>query len=145
MTDVVIRPMTRDDIDSGFLESLDALSPARDMDPQKARRVFDIIQNNQDHIVAVAVRDKTVIGTATLLIERKFIHDGGKAAHIEDVAVVSKEQGSGIGSMLVEYLLDMASRHGCYRTTLNCTDCLVGFYEKLGMHKHQTCMRINHR
>lgn len=145
MARIVIRQMRRDDVDSGFLESLDALSPARDMDPQKARRVFDIIQNNQDHIVAVAVRDKSVVGTATLLIEHKFIHDGSKAGHIEDVAVSAKEQGKGVGRMLIEYLLDVANQHGCYRTTLDCTENLVGFYEKLGLHRHYVCMRINHR
>lgn len=145
MAGIVIRQIRRDDIDSGFLESLDVLSPARDMNIQKARQVFDIIQNNQDHIVIVAVRDKDVVGTATLLIEHKFIHDGSKAGHIEDVAVSAKEQGRGVGRMLIEHLLDVADLHGCYRTTLDCTENLVGFYEKLGLHRYSVCMRINHR
>ena len=145
MAGIVIRHMRRDDIDSGFLESLDALSPARDMDHQKARDVFEIIQNNPNHIVAVAVRDKAVVGTATLLIEPKFIHDGSRAGHIEDVAVSAKEQGRGVGRMLVEYLLDVARQHGCYRTTLDCPENLVGFYEKVGLYRHSVCMRINHR
>lgn len=145
MADVVIRQLRHDDITSGFLESLDALSPAQRMDTQKARRIFDIIQNDKNHIVAVAVRNEIVVGTATLLIEQKFIHDGSRAGHIEDVAVATKEQGKGVGRMLVEYLLDEAKQHNCYRTTLDCTDNLVRFYEKLGMSRHSVCMRINHR
>ena len=37
-----------------------------------------------------------IIGSTTLLIEQKFIHDGGKVGHIEDVVTRKGYEGFGI-------------------------------------------------
>ena len=71
----------------GFLATLDSLRPASGIDPDRAREIFKGVESNQNHIIVVAEAGGQVVGTATLLIEQKFIHDGGMAGHIEDVAV----------------------------------------------------------
>ena len=144
LAEVIIRELIPEDMDNGFLESLDALRPASGMDRRVAMDVLKEIRGNPRHVVAVAVVDGRVAGTATMLVERKFIHDGGLAGHIEDVAVAADSQGRGIGSRLVEYLLDVAEKQGCYRTTLDCQEDLVVFYDRLGFRRHGESMRFNH-
>ena len=139
-----VRELEPGDIDRGLLESLDALRPASSMDRSVALEVLEEIRNNPNHIVAVAVADGRVVGTATLLVERKFIHDGGLAGHIEDVAVATSFQGMGIGRRLVGYLLEVAGRRGCYRTTLDCEADLVPFYAGMGFRRKGESMRYDH-
>ena len=144
LAEVIIRDLIPEDMDNGFLESLDALRPASGMDRRMAMAVLEEILGNPRHVVAVAVVDGRVAGTATMLVERKFIHGGGLAGHIEDVAVAADSQGRGIGSRLVEYLLEVAGKQGCYRTTLDCQEGLVVFYGKLGFRRHGESMRFDH-
>lgn len=92
----------------------------------------------------MAVENSKIIGSASILIEQKFIHDGGKVGHIEDVAVRKEFQGKGIGKQIVVALLKHAEKQGCYKTILDCTDELIPFYENIGFKKHSNSMRFDH-
>ena len=48
-------------------------------------------------MIFVAILDGKVVGSTTLLIEPKFIHNGGLVGHIEDVVVNKEFQGQKIG------------------------------------------------
>ena len=60
--------------------SLDTLRDVSNIDKSKADKVFEKINSNKDHIIAVAELDGKIVGSTTLLIEQKFIHDGGLVA-----------------------------------------------------------------
>ena len=85
-----------------------------------------------------------IVGAATLLVEPKLIHGGGRASHIEDIAVAAGSQGRGIGAALVRACLDEASRRGCYKTIPDCSDDVRPFYEKIGIVRHSNEMRYDH-
>ena len=144
--DIVIRPVQQGDIHKGLLETLDALKPASSMPIKKALEILDEITSDPNRLIAVAVSktDGTIVGTATILFEKKLIHHGGIAGHIEDVAVISKLQNSGIGSAVVRYLISEAHKRGCYKTILGCTDNLVKYYTKLGFRRGANEMRYDH-
>ena len=142
---VRVRPLREADLHNGFLETLDALRPASDLAPQRAREVFRRLDGNPDCVVAVAVAGGRVVGAATLLIEHKFINQAGRAGHIEDVAVAADRQGTGIGGALIRYLLARAAEAGCYKTILDCADDVVPFYERLGFRRHTNGMDFRHR
>ena len=144
MTDVKIRKLQKKDLHNGFLTSLDSLRKASDIKPEKAKAVFEKISKNPNQIIYVAIKDSKVIGSACIFIEQKFIHNGGRVGHIEDVVVEKKFQGKGIGQRLVQALLEYAKKHGCYKTILDCTDDLVPFYENLGFKKYSNSMRADH-
>ena len=76
-----------------------------------------------------------VFGTYTIILEDKFIHDCGRVAHIEDVAVREGYHGYGIGKALMDDAIDIASRAGAYKLILNCSPNLVRFYEKCGLYQ----------
>ena len=144
MTDVTIRKLEEKDLFTGFLTSLDSLKKASDLNEDKAKDVFDKIKSNPNHLIFVVISDDKVIGSTTLLIEPKFIHQGGKVGHIEDVVISKEFQGSGIGEKLINYVLDFAKKNDCYKTILDCSDDVKPFYEKIGFKKHSNGMRFDH-
>lgn len=144
MSTIKIRKLQKKDIYNGFLLSLDSLRKSSDIKPKKANLIFDKISKNSHQIIYVAVKDDKVIGSASVLIEQKFIHNGGKVGHIEDVVVKKEFQGKGVGQKIVAELLKYAERQGCYKTILDCTDELIPFYEKIGFKRHSNSMRFDH-
>ena len=144
MTSVKIREIQKEDLEKGFLKSLDSLRKASDLDSEKARDIFEEIKSNPNHRIFVAILDERVVGSTTLFIEPKFIHQGGLVGHIEDVVVANEFQGKGIGEKLIQASLDFAKNEGCYKTILDCSDDVKPFYEKIGFKKHSNSMRFDH-
>lgn len=142
---VIIRELEAGDMKRGFLAALDSLRPqASRIRQDRALEIFKGIESDPNHIIVVADADGQVVGAATLLIEPKFIHGGGMAGHIEDVAVRDGFQGRGIGRRIVKHLLGVAAGRGCYKTVLDCTDDVRPFYEKMGFRCTAGQMRVDH-
>ena len=144
MSEIKIWDIVESDIDIGFLESLDSLRNASDLNKDTAKDILKKIIENPDHIIHVAEIDGKIVGSTTLLIEQKFIHEGGKVGHIEDVVVSKEFEGRGIGIKLVTSLLEVAKTENCYKTILDCKDELIPFYERIGFKQESNQMRYNH-
>ena len=144
MNQVKIRQIQENDLFQGFLESLDSLRKASGLEENNAKLVLKKIRSNQNHVIMVAELNSQIVGSITLLIEPKFIHQGGLVGHIEDVVVRSELQGKGIGEQLVNATLEYAKNHGCYKTILDCDDNVKPFYEKIGFKRNSNAMRFNH-
>ena len=154
MEKIEIREIEEDDIEKGFLDSLDFLRKASDYEKNDPYEILKKIKQNstrdqdqclqRNHIIFVAIDDKKIVGSTTLFIEQKFIHDGGFVGHIEDVVVRKDYERRGIGMKLVISLLDVAKQRKCYKTILNCEDSLKPFYEKIGFKKATNEMRYDH-
>ncbi len=144
MADIRIRKIEESDLDNGFLESLDNLKKASSLSKEKARDILKEISANPNHVIFVAVLNDKIIGSTTLLIEQKFIHDGGLVGHIEDVVVSKEHEGRGIGFKIMQAALDYAKSQGCYKTILDCDDKVKPFYERLGFKRHSNGMRFDH-
>ena len=143
MSDVIIRELKEADLWNGFLKSLDSLKQASNIEKFKAKEIFEKINANPDHIIAVAELDGKIVGATTLFIESKFIHDGGLVGHIEDVVVNKEYQGQKIGEKIMNYLIEIAKNRGCYKTILDCTDDVKPFYEKLGFKQVANELRLD--
>jgi len=144
MSEIKIREIEEDDLEKGFLESLDFLRKASNIDKNKAKEILKKIKLNPNHIIHVAIDDKKIVGSTTLLIEQKFIHDGGLVGHIEDVVVRKDYEGKGIGIKLVTSMLEHAKEKNCYKTILDCKDDVKQFYERIGFKRESNCMRYDH-
>lgn len=140
----IIRELEEKDLWNGFLTSLDSLRQTSNISKEKAKEIFEKVNSNQDHIIAVAEFGEKIVGSATLLIEQKFIHNGGLVGHIEDVVVDKNFQGQKIGEKIMIYLLKIAKNRGCYKTILDCTDEVKPFYEKLGFKHIANELRFDH-
>ena len=144
MSEIEIREIEQDDLEKGFLEALDFLRNASGLNKNNAKEILKKIKQNPNHIIHVAIDDEKIVGSTTLFIEQKFIHDGGLVGHIEDVVIRKDYEGRGIGMKLVISLLDVAKQRRCYKTILNCEDSLKQFYEKIGFKKTTNEMRYDH-
>ena len=85
---------------------------------------------------------QTIVGSVTIFIETKLIHNFGKVAHVEDVIVDNTYRGKGLGKMLVQKCIDYARIHDCYKIILNCSDENIPFYEKCGFSKKENEMAL---
>ena len=144
MSEIIIREIEENDLEKGFLESLDFLRKASDIDKNKAKEILKKIKQNPNHIIHVAVDDNKIVGSTTLFIEQKFIHDGGLVGHIEDVVVRKDYEGKGIGIKLVMSMLKHAKEKNCYKTILDCKDDVKQFYERIGFKHESNGMRYDH-
>jgi len=144
MTELIIRKLRKEDLQNGFLTTLDSLKQASDIEAKKAEEIFEKINSTPDYTIAVAELEGKIVGATTLLIEQKFIHNGGLVGHIEDVVVDKNHQGQKIGEKIMKFLLEIANERGCYKTILDCTDDVKQFYEKLGFKQVASELRFDH-
>ncbi len=144
MENIIIRELKNEDLENGFLTTLDSLRQTSNIEKNIANKIFDKIENNPDQIIVVALIEGKVVGAATLLLESKFIHNGGIVGHIEDVVVDKNYQGQKIGEKIIKYLLEFAKTKGCYKTILDCVDDVKPFYEKLGFKHNANALRFDH-
>ena len=143
MNEPITRELKEEDLWNGFLKSLDSLREASSIDTDKAKSIFKKIDSNPDHIIAVAELDGRIVGSTTLLIETKFIHNGGLVGHIEDVVVDKEHQGKKIGEKILKFLIEISKKRGCYKIILDCTDDVKPFYEKLGFKQVANELRLD--
>jgi glucosamine-phosphate N-acetyltransferase len=136
-----ITELTGRDLAGGFLETLASLAPV-ELTPAQAGEVYRSRLRSGIHTYIARVGER-VVGTATLLLEQKFIHGGGWVGTIEDVAVHRDYQKQGIGTELVRHLTEAARERGCYKVMLCCFEHLVPFYERLGYQAYNHGLRID--
>lgn len=87
-----------------------------------------------DYYVTVIedLRSNKIIGSATLVIERKFIHSCGIRGLLEDVVVDDTYRGKQLGKLIVVTVTLLAHHLGCYKMALQCKDNLIKFYNSIG-------------
>ena len=143
MENIIIREIQESDLEKGFLECLDNLKIASDLEKDSAKNILNSILDDSNHIIHIAELDGKIVGSTTLLIEQKFIHKGGFVGHIEDVVVREGFERKQIGKKIIESLLEIAKNRGCYKTILDCKDDVKEFYEKIGFRHESNCMRFD--
>jgi glucosamine-phosphate N-acetyltransferase len=141
-----VREISPKDLLRGFFETLSNLAEVGRIseDRENAETILRDITSHPSCKIFVAVKnDGEIVGSNTLLIEQKFIHNGGKVAHIEDVVTKKGYEGLGIGTALVGESLKFAIQMKCYKVILDCSEDNVPFYKKIGFDKHGIAMRYD--
>ncbi len=134
-----VRHLRGPDLRKGFIETLEELAPVEL--PELGLGEIFRGRLNWRIVTYAALLDDEVIGTASVFYELKFIHGGGKVAHVEDVAVRKKYQKHGVGRALMDLVEKEAIEAGCYKIIPDCSKKNRKFYERLGYHKHGVEMR----
>ncbi|KAH0575965.1 Glucosamine 6-phosphate N-acetyltransferase [Spironucleus salmonicida] len=115
---------------------LSQLSTVGELPLSAAEAFFADVSTSSFHQVQVIEDAKgSLVGAATLLVERKLLHGGSRVGHIEDVVVDQAIRGRGFGRQLVSVLVARAQELGCYKVILDCSDDNTGFYTKCGMER----------
>jgi glucosamine-phosphate N-acetyltransferase len=136
---IKLRNIKEEDLKHGFLETLSYLTSI-DLSFIKAKAILKR-RKTKGYITKVACAGKAIIGSASLFIEEKFIHSGGKVGYIEEVVVHPDYRGSNIGVDLINELLGLAKKYGCYKVILHCAWRNIEYYEKLGFKYNEASMR----
>lgn len=136
---LIIR-LTENCIDQSFLDTINSFRPLS----LTIKQVKEIVRDIPDNIKIYAIKEgNSVVACGTIMIEQKIIHDGGKVAHLEDIAVRHDKRGIGYGKEIVKCLIDIAKSQGCYKAILNCNESVEKFYINLGFAKCADQMRYN--
>ena len=128
----MIRNLQIEDYDKQYFSLLSQLTSANTLSKKKFQNIFNQIKDN----VFVIEEDGKIVASGTLLIEQKFIHDGGLVAHMEDIVVDQDYRKKGYGYQIVSYLIKVAKEKGCYKIIADCHETLLNFYSKNGFHSH---------
>lgn len=88
------------------------------------------LPNNHDIILLIDDKNSNIIGTITVILERKLINNGKLVCHIEDLIISTLYKNKGYGSKILDIIKEFAREKNCYKIILNCSDDLKKFYEK---------------
>ncbi|CAN7937664.1 unnamed protein product, partial [Ixodes hexagonus] len=130
-----VRPLSTQDYDRGFLELLGQLTVGGDVSREDFLSRFHAMKSCPDTYYVTVVEDTdkgVVIGTATLVAELKFIRSLATRGRLEDVVISSDYRGRQLGKLVVQTIVHLARRVGCYKVTLDCKDPLTKFYTDNG-------------
>lgn len=137
-----LREVKHDDYVKGHLmlyQQLTTIEPST-MDFYQYRNFIDSL--NENHKVFVIEFREKIVGSITVFIENKLIHNFGKVAHIEDLVVDTRFRGHKLGKKLVEQATIYAKEQSCYKILLDCKEELIPFYNKCGFENKGSQMVI---
>ncbi|NGN68769.1 GNAT family N-acetyltransferase [Streptomyces sp. A7024] len=138
MSDLVIRPATRDDIaDIVAMLAHDPIAAQRESpdDLGVYDAAFDRLAADPNQHLVVAVRDGRTVGTLQLTVIPGLSRKGAVRSIVEAVRIHHSERGSGLGSELMEWAVEESRRLGCVLVQLTSDarrEDAHRFYERLG-------------
>ncbi|KAK0182160.1 hypothetical protein PV327_000324 [Microctonus hyperodae] len=131
---LLVRPLRSTDYDKGFIQLLGQLTEVGSIAKEQFLNTFYKMKMAGSYYVVIVEDLDTgkVIGSSTLVVEQKFIHNCALSGRLEDVVVNSSYRGKQLGKLLVSTIAQLARRLQCYKLMLDCRDRLIPFYESLG-------------
>jgi len=132
-----VRPLQLSDYDRGFLQLLGQLTTVGQISWEEWEDRFSEMKSGSGGgtyfvVVVEDTEQDRVVGAATLVVERKFIHQCGQVGRLEDVVVSDQYRGRQLGKLVVSVCSLLAFKLSCYKMTLNCQDKMIKFYSSLG-------------
>lgn len=140
MEDYILRKAKFEDLE----DLSELLTESFDKTKAATRYWWRIMENTKIHTYVIEYKGQ-IVGSATLYVLEKLLHSGSYVAQIEDVCVSKSHGGKGLGKKLVDGLVELSKELECYKVVLNCSEDLVGFYEKSGFYQKEVQMRLDIR
>ena len=125
----IIRLIEHSDYEKGFFELLSQLTDAPKLNKKTFIEIIQLNNRNSFIIVIEDKKEKKLIGTVKIFFEYKFIRNGGKVGHFEDLVIHIDYRKKGLGSILTKLLIKIAAEEKCYKLIGNTSDNFKGFYE----------------
>jgi len=110
-----------------------------DVDKDYFDNIYNTIIINNSTIIVCEFMGK-LIGSITILIEQKIIHNFALYAHVEDVFIHEDFRHKKIGTELIKEALNYCKKIKVFKVSLNCSDELEKFYSLNNFEKRQINM-----
>lgn len=140
-----IREIKEQDVNSSYINLLSQLSEIDDryITQEKTKEYLDTLDSKHKIFVIEDLNTQHIVGSGTVLIEEKIIHNYGKVGHIEDVVIDHSYRKNGLGKILLEYLTDYCIiNNKCYKCILDCKYENINFYKNCGYQENQVQMSL---
>ena len=114
--------------------------------PQAYYAAFEQIEVDPNHELVVAELNGEVIGTLHLMFLPSISFQGGLRAQIESVRVDKNYQNRGIGSEMMNWIINRAEERGAYMVQLTSHQSRADahrFYERLGFKRSHLGMKLS--
>ncbi|KAJ3039807.1 Glucosamine-phosphate N-acetyltransferase-like protein [Rhizophlyctis rosea] len=114
----LLRPLHIGDYDKGFIPLLGQLSEVGNISKEKYRERFHWLQHRNDVHYTLVIEDvdkERIVGAGSLLLDHKFLHENGIAAHIEDIVVHEDTRGKSLGKWIIKALVHIADERKAYK------------------------------
>jgi len=141
--ELLVRPLARSDFHKGFCQLLGQLTEVGTVTEDQFIERFQEMKRAGEMYYVVVIEDisiSKIIGAASLVVEKKFLHECGKCGHIEDVVVDASYRGKNLGKRIIDHLLHLGQSFGCYKIILDCSEKNVEFYERCGFKRKEVQM-----
>lgn len=121
-----------DEIKNQYINLLKNLTDTSDISQKIFMDQIKLISNMGNIIIAIEgnIKNFKIIGSGTIIIEPKIIHNASFVAHIEDIVIHPDFRGLGIAKKIIFMLKDYSKLMNCYKIILNCKDEYNSVYEK---------------
>jgi len=144
---IICRNLNSNDYYKGYLDLLEQLTDV--CKNEITYECFETFVNtlflNHYIIVLEDADTNKIIGTGTLLIEKKIIHKMGKIGHIEDIVVDFNYRKKGLGQQLINKLKNIGDDNKCYKIVLSSTDVGTGLYKSCGFVEKEKSMMFYYK
>ena len=137
MSNIKFRKIIREDLKDVFL-LLNQLKEknVNTIDTETAWKNF---KSNSSSNSIVGIYEDKVVAYGSIVIENKI--RGDIAGHVEDIVVDKSMRGKMVGVKLINKLINIGTKKGCYRITLFCEEKLIKFYERTGFKVNNVMMK----
>lgn len=132
---LVVRPLCPADYDKGFVRLLGQLTKVGDVSREQFLSRYSAMKACPNTYYVTVIEDletNQIVGSATLVVEQKFIHECAVRGRLEDVVVSDDYRGKQLGKLIITTITLLAQHLHCYKITLDCKDRMIQFYTGLG-------------
>ncbi|KAJ4413509.1 Glucosamine-phosphate N-acetyltransferase-like protein [Gnomoniopsis sp. IMI 355080] len=128
-----LRPLEKADFQKGYLDCLTVLTWVGDLSEAEWSERYDEMAAAKGTYYLLAIEHAgRIVGTGSLVVERKFIHGRGLVGHVEEISIAKEHQGKGLGLKMIQALDGVGRSLGCYKNILDCGAKNEPFYVKCG-------------
>ena len=137
MSKINFRPVKEEDINDVFI----LLNQLKKIDLEKIdrKKAWNDFNSNTSSNSIVGIYNNKIVAYGSVVIENKI--RGEVAGHIEDIVVDTEVRGIIVGVSLIQELIEISMRKGCYRITLFCDKKLINFYSRNGFKVNNVVMK----
>jgi GNAT superfamily N-acetyltransferase len=113
--------------------------------PESYFTAFEQINQDKNHELIVAELNGEVIGTLHLIFLPSLSYQGGMRSQVESVRIDCRFQNKGIGSQMMNYVIQHAKERGAHIMQLTTHNTRINahrFYERLGFKSTHVGMKL---